>query len=273
MNPTISETIGEAEIDAFQRDGAVCLRGLFDADWLALLRAETERALAAPGPFAEEYTKPGRPGRYFGDLDVWQRWEGFQRFAFHSPAAGIAGRLMQSDRVRFLYDQLLVKEPGTRENTPWHQDQPYWAVRGRQICSIWLPLDPVSRDSAVSFVAGSHSAGRMYGPHHFSDGTPYKGRNLPPLPDIDGDRSAHRLLGWDLEPGDCLVFHALTIHGSGGNSSLTQRRRALATRWTGDDVVYWHDGGEIAIPTSDVGLRNGDPLDGPIFPLVWQREE
>ena len=73
------------------------------------------------------------------------------RFALESPAAEIAGRIMQSDKINFFYDQLLVKEPGTHAPTPWHQDQPYWAVSGWQVASLWLPLDPVACDDDSLF--------------------------------------------------------------------------------------------------------------------------
>ena len=35
-----------------------------------------------------------------------------------------------------------------------------------------------------------------------------------------------------------ILFHPLVIHGSGGNQSSNQRRRALAMRFLGDDVVW-----------------------------------
>jgi hypothetical protein len=49
---------------------------------------------------------------------------------------------MGSSAVNFFYDQLFVKEPGTTERTPWHQDQPYWALQGSQICSVWVRYEP-----------------------------------------------------------------------------------------------------------------------------------
>jgi ectoine hydroxylase-related dioxygenase (phytanoyl-CoA dioxygenase family) len=36
----------------------------------------------------------------------------------------------------------------------------------------------------------------------------------------------------EAELGDVLMFHPLILHGSSGNSSRTQLRRALATRWS-----------------------------------------
>ncbi|MEM7478182.1 MAG: phytanoyl-CoA dioxygenase family protein, partial [Planctomycetota bacterium] len=41
---------------------------------------------------------------------------------------------MDSASARFYFDHLFVKQPGTDNPTPWHQDAPYWPFRGRKIC-------------------------------------------------------------------------------------------------------------------------------------------
>jgi ectoine hydroxylase-related dioxygenase (phytanoyl-CoA dioxygenase family) len=84
-----------------------------------------EKAIASPGPHAEDYVARGGSGRFFGDIELSLRLPEFLRFVLESPAAEIAGRMMGASRVNFFYDQLLVKEPGTLERTPWHQDQPF----------------------------------------------------------------------------------------------------------------------------------------------------
>jgi ectoine hydroxylase-related dioxygenase (phytanoyl-CoA dioxygenase family) len=260
--------IAADDIAAYERDGVVCLRRLIGQEWIDELRSGVEEAAASPGPHAEVYTRAGDPGRFWGDLDLWQRLPRFRRFVFASPAAAIAAEVMGSRGVNFFYDQLLVKEPGTRERTPWHQDQPYWAVDGRQVCTVWVPLDPVERSSCVEYVAGSHRWGRAFNPHHFADGSPYRETGLEEMPDIEAERERHRILTWDLEAGDCLVFQAMIVHGAPGPAESPRRRRALATRWAGDDARYAVRRGEVAIPTSDPGLRHGDRLDGPLFPRI-----
>lgn len=261
--------VSDAEREAYERDGVACLRGAFGREWLDFLAPAVEVAMAAPGPHAEEYEPAGGGGRFFGDLELFLRLPAFRRFALESPAAEIAGRAMGATRVRFFYDQLLVKEPGTAARTPWHQDQPYWAVSGRQVCSVWLPLDPVPEDVAVEYVCGSHRWPE-FSPYHFADGTPYAGTGLPTLPDIDAVRAQHRIARFAMAPGDCLVFQAMIVHGAPGNAG-TRRRRALATRWTGDDARYCRRAGEVAIPTVDPGLAHGAELGGERFPLAWER--
>jgi ectoine hydroxylase-related dioxygenase (phytanoyl-CoA dioxygenase family) len=259
--------ITREERDAYERDGVCCVRGVFPGEWLSYLDQAIEEAMASPGPHAEEYTRAGGEGRFFGDLELAERLPAFRRFALESPAAEIAGTIMSASRVNFFYDQLLVKEPGTRERTPWHQDQPYWAVSGRQVCSLWLPLDPVAEEAAVEYVCGSH-LWPEFSPYHFKDGTLYEETGLPPLPDIDAERERHEIVRFAMEPGDVLVFQAMIVHGSPGNSTRN-RRRALATRWTGDDARYRRRTGEVAIPTKDPALANGALLDSERFPVVW----
>lgn len=263
--------VDDAEIAAYDEAGVVCLRGLIDPEWLEYLMPTVEDAMAAPGPYGEEYALAGT-GRFFGDLSVWERHARFRDFVFQSPAVEIAAQVMRSDKVNFFYDQLLVKEPATKERTPWHQDQPYWAVDGWQVCSVWLPLDPVSKNSCVHYVRGSHRWGKAYNPHHFIDDSPYENTGLPELPDIDADPGRYEILSWDLEPGDCLVFQAMIVHAAPGNPSAATRRRAYSTRWTGDDATYAVRGGEVGFPPEPAPLAHGDPMDCPIFPRVWPRD-
>ncbi|MGH8689007.1 MAG: phytanoyl-CoA dioxygenase family protein [Burkholderiales bacterium] len=267
MTLRAARLVSPAERETYEHDGVVCLRGLFSDDWLAFLGQAIDEAMAHPGPHAEEYTPKGGSGRFFGDLELFHRVPAFRRFALESPAARIAGETMRATRVNFFYDQLLVKEPGTAERTPWHQDQPYWAVSGRQVCSVWLALDPVAEDVSVEYVCGSH-AWPEFSPYHFADGTPYAGTGLPVLPDIEKERSRHRIAHFAMAPGDCLVFQAMIVHGAPGNCG-THRRRALSTRWAGDDARYCRRTGEVAIPTRDPGIAHGERLDSERFPLAW----
>jgi len=260
--------ITTGEIAEYEENGVVMLAQMFSPEWIGSLRDATEVAMANPGPNGEEYARG--EGRFFGDLDIAKRHQPFKEFISHSPAAEIVGTIMGASKVNFFYDQLLVKEPGTGESTPWHQDQPYWAVKGFQVASIWLPLDVVAKDTALKYVKGSHRWG-PHNPHHFSDNSPYAGTGLPELPNIDAEPEKYEILGWDMEPGDWLVLQAMMVHGSAGNTSSGNRRRAYATRWTGDDARFDRREGEIAIPTSDPGLADGAEMTCDDFPLVWQK--
>ena len=143
-------------IEQYQRDGAVCIRQLFARDEIATLRAGIDLNLSSLSPRAIVASGADDPGRFVEDFCNWQDNPHYRRFIFDSALAETAGRLMQSTTARLYHDHMLTKEPGTRQTTPWHQDQPYYNVEGRQNASFWIPVDPVSRDSTLELVAGSH---------------------------------------------------------------------------------------------------------------------
>ena len=144
-------------VKTWRTDGVAVLRGLFSSDWIDTLRQGVARNMGTPGPYAKQYTPDGSPGGFFGDYCNWSRIPEYENFLRHSPAAEAARQLMGTEKVNLFHEHVLVKEPGTREPTPWHHDQPYYCVEGADTCSLWIPLDPVRRESAVEFVAGSHS--------------------------------------------------------------------------------------------------------------------
>ena len=257
-------------VDAFRRDGAVCVRGAFSEDDVALAARGIDRNLAEPSERALVASRPDDPGRFFEDFCSWQRISEYEQFIRESPAAAIAGELMGSQQVRLFHDHVLVKEPATRQPTPWHQDQPYYNVDGRQACSLWMPVDPVDCDSTLEFVAGSH-LGPWLMPRTFMDSEAkwFPEGSLEELPDVEGDREAFEILSWELEPGDAVYFHMLTLHAAGG---ATTRRRALSVRFLGDDVTHaprpWKTSPDF--PGLVDELPAGAPMEHALFPVVWE---
>lgn len=163
--------------DAYRRDGVCRVRGWISHEDLTRLEDGVEEALRRPGPFAERYGPEGDE-RFFGDINTWTRVGAIRDFVLNTPLAEIAGRIMGATSSTFFYDQLLVKEAGAQGRTPWHQDQPYWAVSGRQVCSIWMPLDPVAQSVSLEFVRGSHDWGAEFNPTKFKTGEAYAGTGL-----------------------------------------------------------------------------------------------
>ena len=261
--------IEETDIVRYEQDGAICLRGLFKP-WLRLLEEAVDRNISDPGPLGTRYGKAEHKGTFHGDRYMWTFDAAFRDFVLHSPAAAVAGALMRVDKINLFYDHLLVKEPGAEAPTPWHQDLPYWCVSGDQTCSIWLTLDSIGRDNGpLEFVRGSHRWNRQFQAMDFKFTETYSDE-LESLPDIDGDRSAYEILSWDMAPGDCIAFHGLAVHGSPGNASGTRRRRALSTRWLGDDITY-REHPRVTKPIREPGLKPGDPMDCDLFPVVWRK--
>ena len=262
--------IGDDEAAAYRQSGAICLRGRFK-DWLEPLRRGVERNIAEPGPIATEHKLDDGRGRFFEDYCNWERIPEYRDFVLYSPAAAIAGRLMGSTAVQIFHEHVLVKEPGTTKATVWHHDMPYYCVQGEQTISIWLALDPVPQMVCPRFIAGSHRLGKLYYPRLFDDGSNYDYRDsgYDTVPDIDAAPGDYEILSWDLEPGDAVAFHFLTVHGAPGNEG-TMRRRGFATRWLGDDARFAERPGTTSPPYPGIGLEPGERMREDWFPVVWR---
>lgn len=257
----------------YRRDGAVCVRRAFTPEQVAWAEEAIEANLADLSPLAKRASADD-DGAFVEDFCSWSRLAAMERFVRESPAAEIAGELTGSKTIRLYHDHVLVKEPGTRQRTPWHQDQPYYNVDGRQNASMWLPVDPVARRSTLEFVAGTHR-GPWYLPRTFLAGAAawFPEGTLAERPDFDADPGRHRIVGWELEPGDAVFFDMLTVHGAGGVEPGTRRRRVLSVRFLGDDMVHaprpWAT--SPPFPGLEDELPAGAPLDHPLFPVLWAR--
>lgn len=267
------------EREAYARDGVVILRDVMPRAWILRMREAIERVLAAPGDAAVEYARSGS-GRYLGDFFVWMRDPDFRDFALSSPLGRVAAQIMRSKSVTLFYDQLLVKEPMTPEETPWHQDLPYWPLRGTDIVSLWVGFDSVTPEAgAMRYIRGSHAAGVMYAPRPFAKnsgfGEFYAKAGLPPFPDLGDIGERDDVIVCSVEPGDVIVHHPLAFHWSPGNLSSVGRRRALALRYLGDDALYDARPGTFldnervqSVLNEPMLYRDGDRLGGANFPRI-----
>jgi ectoine hydroxylase-related dioxygenase (phytanoyl-CoA dioxygenase family) len=260
------------EVESFQADGAIVLRQLLRPAEVGILRTGIEENLATPSPRAKVASTHDDPGWFIEDFCCWQQNAHYRRVIFESALGRVAAALMRSRSARLYHDHMLTKEPGTQARTPWHQDQPYYNISGRQNCSFWIPVDAVSRESTLEFVAGSH-LGPWLMPRTFRDAQArwFPEGSLADLPDIEADRGAFRILGWQLEPGDAVCFHMLTLHAAGGVGS-GRRRRVFSVRVLGDDVRHaprrWQTSPDF--PGLAAELPAGAPMDHRLFPLLWR---
>ena len=262
-----------SERERFWTDGAVPLRGVYQADWVDLLCEGVEQAMLTEGRYARRIQEAGEPV-FFTDYLASDRVPQLRRFALEGPAAELSAALMNSRHANFLFDGIFVKEPGAAKRSTWHQDQPYYCVAGRQIVVLWAPLDPVPADVCLRCVGGSHLWDTALSPVHFRDGGDLgrgEQHGFMEPPDIETDHG-DRLLSWDLEPGDVVAFHGMTIHGAPGNPQNSVRRRATNTTWVGDDTVYVRHPGIMEPDFPDCRLAPGDPLDCPRFPRVFDAD-
>ena len=125
----------------------------------------------------------------------------------------------------------------------------------------------------MNFVKGSHRWNKLFYPRIFEDGSQLNKQHLigmDVVPDIEANPGEYDIVGWDLEPGDVIVFDYKTLHGT-GNTEIKSMRRAFSTRWLGDDVTFCKRSGESSPPNKDHGMNHGDKMREDWFPILWRR--
>lgn len=260
--------VTEDQVADYERDGAVCLRGLFSG-WVDRIAEGIEHNMREPGLYAAENLNSGEPGRFFDDYCNWRRIPVLEDLIRHSPAVPAAAALMRSQSVQVFHDHVLVKEPGTTRQTPWHQDAPYYFVDGTQTVSFWIPVDPVA-ETTLRVIAGSHRWDRLVLPVRWLNDESFYGDmdDFLPVPDPDAEPDRYTVLEWAMQPGDVVAFHYRVVHGARGNLT-SGRRRALSLRYVGDDARYVTRPGRTSPPFPEHGMRDGERLREDWFPVVW----
>ena len=257
-------------VAAFARDGVACLRSVLDPGEVATAAAAIDAVLARPGPLAQVASSADDPGAFTEDFCRWQEIPEIEQLALHSRVPALAAALMATPRVRFYHDHVLVKEGGTRQRTPWHQDQPYYNVDGRGV-SAWIPVDPVPEDGCLELVAASHR-GPWLMPRTFlaKEARWFPEGSLAELPDIDAEPDRYDIRRYELRPGDAIFFDFLTVHGAPGFPHRG-RRRILSLRNLAAAARHAPRAWRTSPPFDDLHaeLPAGADMDHSLFPVVW----
>ena len=161
-----AETVTETHIQAYERDGVVCIKNAIPMEFIEMVRPAADWCRQNPGPYDRDIAR--EEGQFYGGQYMWLRNEAFKDFLFKSPSGAVAARLLRSETIQLYYDFLLTKQPGASNPTPWHQNRLYYPLSGNGADSLpppWIALDPVTLDSGgMEYVAGSHKWQKFYAP-------------------------------------------------------------------------------------------------------------
>ena len=205
--------LSDSQLAAFQKDGYLIIRGLFDAEEADILRetAKTESA------FEEKAY----------DLDDGEG--GQQRLVlWNSAGEDLWGAIARSERIVNTMEQLFddeiyhyhskmsIKQSRTGGAWSWHQDYGYWYQNGclyPDMGSAFIAVDPNTKENGcLQVLKGSHKLGRVeHG--RFGDQTGADPER------VEEASKVMELVYVELDPGDTLFFHSNLLHRSDQNTS------------------------------------------------------
>ncbi len=145
---------------------------------------------------------------------------------------------------------VFCKPAGDGLETPWHQDGHYWPIRPLANCTVWVALDPSTKENGcLRVIPGSHRDKVTYG--HLREDREDLVLTQRTAPDCFDAETAVDI---ELEPGQMSMHDVFMIHGANVNDSPL-RRTGVALRY---------------MPGTSVLERNLDPTgSGTGIPVQW----
>ena len=217
--------LSDTQIDEYEKRGYLTLRDCIARDLLARLVATTERLWEAGRALKEKSAhydleaahSPERP-RIRRISSPTELDEVYIEMAFDSVLGDIACELIGGP-VKFYHSKINFKLPEGGAEIGWHQDWPVFPHTNTDMVAISVPLN-ASRagNGCLQTLPGTHKAGPR---SHWASGKYMLNCNAS----VTQEELA-TLENSELDPGDIVAHHGLTVHGSSPNLS-----DALRTTW------------------------------------------
>jgi hypothetical protein len=189
-----------------------------------ILCEAVERDLAKPGPQTRPTSRKAAPsGKFFGDMFMWRQDNDFRLAALASPASRDRRRADALSERRFLLRPALREGAGDCTSDAVASGPALLAGHGPP---DHLGLDRTRRYRPQQWRGRIHRRVASLGRQLSADAVPQGSRGqVSPraisaqIPDVDAERANTTSSSWTMEPGDCLVFHAMIVHGAPGNDT------------------------------------------------------
>lgn len=203
-------------ISAYHRDGVLRRRGLFLPGEVAEIRRafgryDASRQYLPVGDFTLE--SDGQTVRNYWRMQDHDPY--FRSLAERPVLLDLVAPLVRG-MPQVMGVESFNKPAAVGSPVPWHQDNAYFCQSPPDVLTVWVALDPATEENgAVEYLLGSHHDLFSHVPSGIRGNSFGIADNHP----LDGYR---RFLG-TVDPGDVLVHHCQTIHGSQPNRSSRPR--------------------------------------------------
>lgn len=207
---------------AYERDGFVLVRSLFDAEEITLLRAAIENDPQLVESLYNRTDSAGKATR----MATWNH-PGDSVYGLAARSHRVVDTMedMLGGEVYHYHSKLTAKEPFEGGAWEWHQDYGYWYHNGcvfPYMASVMVALDRATRENGcLQVLRGSHLAGRV-------DHGVLPGEQVGADPRrVQAMLERMDLVYAEMEPGDGLFFHSNVMHRSDQNRSPNRRWTVL----------------------------------------------
>lgn len=227
----------DEQLAEYHARGFVTLRQVFDPDLLQRLTQATERLWEQGRPMtrktahfdlAEGHTRE-RP-RIRRIASPTELDEVYLAVAFDSILGDIAADLV-GGAVKFYHSKINFKLPAGGAEIGWHQDWPVFPHTNSNLVALSVPLNPSrAGNGCLQTIPGTH----LQGPRSHWD----QGRYTLNCNASVTAAELQRVENSELDPGDIVAHHGLTVHGSSPNLSEAMRTTYIVQYAAADAFAY-----------------------------------
>lgn len=231
----IASGLSPEQIQQFEHDGYLIVKGLIESATVAAMRAATERDLRdsiEPIEYEADLGYPGAPPSRdaLGGKTVRRlkyaigRNSIFTEWMLHQPVLTCLKQLLGPVLYCPLahHNCVMTKHPDFSTRTGWHQDIRYWSFTRPHLVNAWIPLGTERPENGcLQVIPGSH---RMsFARHQFDDQLFFRD-DLP-----ENQAILNQQVDVELDPTDLLFFHTLSLHAANRNSTSKPKLSAVFT--------------------------------------------
>ena len=227
----------DAEVQSYQRDGYLAVRGVLDATQIGTLRRVTEALVECSRAVTKSDALFDLDPRHTAAQPVLRRIKNpadndplYRWVTFESPIPDIVAQLL-GPAVRFHHSKLNMKGSLIGAAVEFHQDAAFYPHSNDDVLAVGLLLDDATADNgAMAVLPGSHR-GPIY--THY-DG---QGRFVGCMrPDDVARLDTSRAVLLELPAGSIHIHHYRLVHWSAPNTS-TRERRLLINSYAAADAL------------------------------------
>jgi ectoine hydroxylase-related dioxygenase (phytanoyl-CoA dioxygenase family) len=184
--------------------------------------------------------------------ELWKVNSNIRKFSLNAKLLEYVQACMGVQDISLLSDTLLNKPANNGAASPLHRDAPFWkGLYPQNQINCWIPLqDTHINNGCLGYIPGSH----------------LDTENLSEKPDVLMEHDLtltsdqkEKIKFIEVEAGDILIHHSLTLHGTGPNLTDSPRLAYVLHYMPTDSYV---EGDEMFKDISDCPqlIRNGQPV-------------
>ena len=209
--------LNHKQIKAYQRDGYLIIKKLFDEEEISLLSSSAKQDRELDRRSQER--KDGQGGAV--RMSLWNH-PGDKIYGMFARCHRIVNSMevLLDGEVYHYHSKMIFKEPKIGGAWEWHQDYGYWYQNGclqPLLASVMIAVDPATTgNGCLQVLRQSHHLGRI---DHQQIGDQVGAE----IERVAESMKIFDLVYVEMEPGDALFFHCNLLHRSDQNRSPNPR--------------------------------------------------